>query len=187
MSTTHDQATIASYKKKKFEITFKYMDVNKDGILDMEEFMYFPKKLISSGKKELGEQLTAMYNEGWGRLCDAINLPRDTASLTKDQWLTAHQEVNKTAWFAETAIPSSARIYFDSLDSDHDGTISLKQWREYNKNRGLTDESVIQSTFNRLDTDGDGRISREEMKHAIVQFHLGEDPSDDYSFLYAIN
>ncbi|XP_064599457.1 uncharacterized protein LOC135466002 [Liolophura sinensis] len=157
------------------------MDVNKDGILDIEEVMHYPKKLISNGKKELGEDRTVVYNNVWGRLCDVINLTVD------DQWLTVHQEVNKKTWFAETAIPSVARLYFDSLDSDHDSTISLKQWREYNKNRGLADESVIQSTFHRLDTDGDGRISREEMKHAIVQFHFGEDPSDDYSFLYAIH
>lgn len=180
------QTTISSFKEKKLYMLFDYMDVNRDGILDSEELMFFPKNLISKRKGKLGEELTAVYKEAWVRICDANNLPRDNQSLTRNQWLAGLKVLMNTTWFAETAIPSVTRIYFDSLDHDHDDTISLKEWREHNHNRGLTDENLILSTFNRLDADGDGRISREAIKHAILQFYFGEDPSDDYSFLYAV-
>ncbi|XP_064598770.1 mitrocomin-like [Liolophura sinensis] len=172
---------------KKWEILFDYVDTTRDGIVDIEEMMSYPNRLVSEGKQERGKLLGDILSETWGRMCEANNLPREHASLTKAQWVIGRRALTKTDWFRKTYVPTLATIHFESLDRDHDNTITLDEWRTYKHKRGVTDDAAIQSAFKRLDLDGDGIISQEEMTHAITQFCIGEDPSDDYSFLYIVH
>ena len=55
-----------------------------------------------------------------------------------------------------------AAAYFDYLDADRNGYITLKEYHIFMATMGCTDEKEIKAGFESLDKDGDGKIIRKE-------------------------
>ena len=55
-----------------------------------------------------------------------------------------------------------AAAYFDYLDADRNGYITLKEYRIFMATMGCTDEKEIKAGFESLDKDGDSKIIRKE-------------------------
>ena len=56
-----------------------------------------------------------------------------------------------------------ARRHFDALDTNHDGKITINEWKA-----GLKKSGVSMSLFKQLDTDHDGYLSSSELNHRPV-------------------
>ena len=67
-----------------------------------------------------------------------------------------------------------ATIAFNLVDKDHSGKISMKEMKTFMKQRGETSFNIVSEYYmNRLDEDGDGKISLDE----FLKFYVI--PDDD--------
>ena len=71
-------------------------------------------------------------------------------SITWDEW----QQLDASP---------DARMHFDALDADHNGKITINEWKT-----GLKKGGVSMSLFKQLDTNQDGYLSPSELNHRPV-------------------
>jgi Ca2+-binding EF-hand superfamily protein len=65
------------------------------------------------------------------------------------------------------AIKDTLPIIFSAIDVDHDGGITGKEFANYFKSLGLTDDAFASSVFAAMDFNSDGELSNEGRKRKI--------------------
>ena len=115
-------------------------------------------------KQELSD---AMYG-----MCDSLGLTDNTKSLTYDEMVQSWIEnVENAGDFATDVHDNMFRI----IDTNRDGSISLKEWEIHCMALSIPVEHAKPS-FKAMDTDGDGVISRDEFMAYWYEFsHTSED------------
>ena len=73
--------------------------------------------------------------------------------------------------------------FFDILDLNDDGVISLEEFTIYYHIMGL-DAKMAAETFAAIDTDGDGSLSRAEYMTAVDDFFVRENENSPYRFFW---
>lgn len=175
------QATAEEYLANKFWIkkmktAFKLSDVDKNGVINIEDFKrsadLFEKKCPEKAK-EIREQLIHVFIESTGSA--------DT-QITLNQWLkmraaiAAHPDARKR--FREFMDKE-----FDLIDTDGSGTISREEFRDFFECKGL-DGNLANPSFDAIDTDHNNFISRDEFSVAREEFHLGLDETHSSQIFY---
>lgn len=61
------------------------------------------------------------------------------------------------------------------FDTNDNGFITIDEYKIVVSSYNVTEE-VATKTFPKLDSNGDGRISKEEFVELIKQFHMSDDP-----------
>ena len=77
----------------------------------------------------------------------------------------------------------TASHYFDLIDFDADGYISIKEFTLFHQCYGV-DAKFASATFATLDTDGDGNISRQEFVDAFIEYYNGTDENHPSAALF---
>lgn len=172
---------------KKFGITFDFLNLDHEEELSLSTMMSFPIQLLKNGLVELGARLALTYKNYFDRVCQAALIKTGATSIGRKDWIRGNHHVVKTDWYKMEFIPTAVGVYFQCLDVDNDHEISFIEWKRLYELRGITDDQFCRSTFDRMDQNGDGAISKEEFEYAFRQFALCENPDNDYSFLYARN
>ena len=72
-------------------------------------------------------------------------------------------------------------IYFDVIDSNHDGYIQWKEFQAFFRIFGI-DESKAEESFKMIDTNGDGVLSREEFVAAALEFNTSKEDTPSKLF-----
>ncbi len=73
----------------------------------------------------------------------------------------------------------------DAFDANHDGVISLDEWKRIYEINGLSAE-LAERTFTILDGDGDGVLSPEEYLKRIEEFMIAEDMDAPGNHFYGV-
>ena len=74
-------------------------------------------------------------------------------------------------------IDIGADIMFDSIDTNGNGTISVREFNTFFKCIFIHDDDYAQEIFSRVNTNGEGQMSREEFGYAFRDFMLNEEES----------
>ena len=69
------------------------------------------------------------------------------------------------------------------IDTDADGVITLEEFKLYRKFANIGEEQA-KAVFDAIDTNSDGKISRDEFTEAVVYFYCYCDPANPCNFLY---
>ena len=141
----------------------------KDGVITRADYDLMIKNYNELGmpdenKQELSD---AMYG-----MCGSLGLTDYTKSLTYDEivqsWIG---NVEKGGGFATVVYDKIFRI----IDTDRNGSISLKEWEIHCMAINIPVEHAKPS-FKAMDTDGDGVISHDEfVAYHYEYFHTSED------------
>ena len=115
-------------------------------------------------------------------ICDLINLKPGT-KLSEEEFVESHVKLGEDR---EKTIPPGKNIlsaFFDMMDADADGKISLEEFKIHYRCSGVAEEHA-KAVFDALDTDNDGIISRDEFVDAGVHFYYYSDPAHPVNLLY---
>ena len=155
----------------RMEETFTFLDFTKSGHISSASWEHWVDNL----EKEVnpGPSLIQNLRDRTREYCDAMGL---TSGVSYDQ-------DEFVAKMAELAAVEKARYdkgekillmeyddaWYDAVDSNHDGTISLEEYLKVMKACNI-DKQTATREFAVLDTNEDGRIQREELNKQEIKY-----------------
>ena len=144
-------------KKRQRELAAR--DTNKDGFISRADFDMIIQRHIDMGTsaekvKQLREMVDAM--------CDSIGLTDHGVKYTYDEY---YKQWEKRTEKMGVSAPQFEG-YFNAVDLNNDGEISLEEWIIHNKCFGI-DPAHAKASFNAM-SQGDGRVSQKQ----FVDYHL---------------
>lgn len=113
------------------------------------------------------------------KMCDATGLVGDVSYSYEAYRTHLQSQVNNPV--VEQALHEISEAYFDYLDADRNGYITLKEYRIFMATIGITDESEIKEGFKSLDKSGNGKVIRKEWVESAHESFSGADAEDETS------
>lgn len=157
---------------------FEKWDANGDGVIDRTDYDAEARRIVeafgetttSDRGRAVRDALLAMYQ----RQAEAAGVGPNGA-MNQDQYLAANRELmydRGDSGFEDLLRPTIAAIA-DLCDTDRDGYVSKVELRRWlGPAVGLSDADS-DATFDRIDLDGDGRLTVDELVIAVREFHYG--------------
>ena len=133
---------------------FAPVDIDNDGKVSRAEYMMFARKRYEAGMKASGGKVSA---ETYAEMMKGLSTSYTGADRNKDGYISA----------AEAAADIDYTYY--SLDTDADGSLTFSEWRTANSPR----YTAARNSFNKIDTNGDGDISKDEYAAYWTVTHKG--------------
>ena len=169
---------LTELQKRKLTRLFNWHDSNGNGYLEVEDYQQMVKNLgeimgWGPGMPEYDE-LYMRFMFAWSGLLTFGDRSGDNR-VSLDEWLEYMDTILGSPEGAERTINSTATIIADMLDVNRDGKISPEEYRLFYRAYNI-EEDLVSDVFPRLDTNGDGFLSRNEVYALVGDFYRSDDP-----------
>jgi Ca2+-binding EF-hand superfamily protein len=177
--TLHPKMLARLYKR------FDTFDLDVDGKMDLEEVLYWPDRMkeLCNASEEQCEVMRAacrifFFNKGLG-----------PDGLLRENWVESNRvfaeaERERERRGEDSLIALLSDSYYDVLDDNGDGTVSIEELKTMMKAFDVPQEAAY-TFFEKADTDGDGALPRSELVNLFKKFWMSEyDPAWDGIYAY---
>lgn len=170
---------LSDLRVRKLKCLFAAFDGDKDGVLTDDDPQVIIASLAALAGLDPETPQRAAFAQGflayWRDFIMTSDLDRD-GKVTIDEWLTYHEEMLTDARRFEMTAAMSAGVMFALVDRDHDGRIALADYggwlRAWQVDAGAIDDALLA----RLDVNGDGSLTRDNVLDLTREFFYSEDP-----------
>ncbi|HSV67879.1 MAG TPA: EF-hand domain-containing protein [Mycobacteriales bacterium] len=165
-------------KNQKFNVLFDWFDQNKDGYLTADDFEQMANMFAALAQEQDSANTNAMrtaFQTWWGLLRDSGDVDAD-GRLTRQEFLNLMKSSVTAPGNFESAVLAIADALMRALDTDSSGTLTTSEYVGMYSALGIPPEHST-AAFHLLDRNGDGEISHDEFRTAIVEFYLSDDPN----------
>jgi Ca2+-binding EF-hand superfamily protein len=172
---------------RKIDRCFGHLDVNRDGQIQSHDLVALAARLMSNfavpADSRKGKQVTQTFGNWWKALVSNMDVDGDR-EITPDEFRTGMRAtfVTPSGGFDEFFRPAAQAI-IDVADTDDDGIVSRHEFRRVQEAFG-TPPVKIDEAFARLDADGDGFLSHQEIMDAFRDYYTKEDPQNPGNWLF---
>ncbi|GID31287.1 EF-hand domain-containing protein [Paractinoplanes brasiliensis] len=148
---------------------FGASDTDGDGLVDWNDYERLISRYLDgygiAAEDDRAHALRAAYQRYWSELLRHVN---GVDRLSKEQFVAGNKAAGAdTSQFTMASVVPQA--IFDVMDTDGDDAISKPEYKVFLEAWGVSDLEAL-NVFLELDTDDDGRISRDEFIGAIRDF-----------------
>jgi Ca2+-binding EF-hand superfamily protein len=184
---------LGELQKEKMRKVFDIWDANGDGFLQKDDWVLIQQRHAASlgigAETPQFKSMGALFNGIWEVLRAVADKNRDDR-ISPDEFLAYAEDVyGNVKEVGYQQIPERERAMFEAImqwgDRDQDGKIGLDDysgWLTAWLGRDAGDRA--KEAFQRLDLDGDGYISAEEMRSIIAQYILSNDSNAPGNWLF---
>ncbi|XP_046371761.1 sarcoplasmic calcium-binding protein-like [Haliotis cracherodii] len=182
--------------ESKIRAWFKMTDAKKDGCMCREDFQLIADRFVAEYK--LGpEKATEIRNwlvDGWDKIlhdetCDikaleadlplvvAVNAKlRSGEKISEDDFTEAFLQLrNKDLSLAKKSLENMIDVFFGIFDANADGFIIMPEMVVAMKCFGLENSELVKQTFECMDKDKDGKLSKDDYIGSWTDFFFGEE------------
>ena len=168
---------LSEFQKRKLALRFYMLDTSKDGIVELADFEQQGQKLaelrgIQPGSTDYDKIISASVAD-WETHWKPADADGDN-KITLDEFLKSADILiaANTGAQKNSMVPQG---FFDSVDIDGNGEITLKEYTIFLKSLGRSEEDA-KIAFSKIDTNGDGKLSRDEFGIVLYEYHASNDP-----------
>lgn len=166
---------LTDLQTKKLTRYFEVYDINDDGVIQASDFERIVEnvRLLHGVEGNGPDALRDAYMALWDRL--RAGSDRDgSRGVDLDEWLGYWQlALENDARYEEEVQRITDRL-LHVFDLDEDRTIGPNEFADFYGVFGLS-VSLAETVFTELDTNGDGRITRDELLEVSRQFYRSDD------------
>ena len=146
------------------DLATSMLDLDKDGKISRKDFELIVDKNDYPNKAD-NDKLRQAINT----MCDVIGLGPGVALSYEEYAARVRQVLSDPT--VEKAIRAVLDAYFDCLDKDKNGFISLKEYEVFYSGLGkAVDPSEVKTAFDSLDKNKNGKIERQEFVDFAYEF-----------------
>lgn len=175
-----EPSTLSAQQVRKFSALFSRYDRNGDGVLSEEDFrtqaQHIQKTFGFAADDRRTKRLFEDRSELFHRLARGADKDRN-GTVSLDEFLRYFERqivVFRAAGAASPWLLSACRDLIDLIDEDHSGAISLE---EFGKLLSAQESRADAATlFGKLDRNGDGRLTLDELLALSFEFMTSDDP-----------
>lgn len=170
----------SDFQRKKHSYFFQILDLNRNGVLELNDFSDMAEQvrvklgldLGSKEHKEIADKSTKFFYH----FLEEIS-PKDPQGIIEKEWIEHFDQTLGGELDEEVLEESQELIFnyvFDFFDHNRDGFITKSEYEFFYEIFGA-DTGFLESSFQKLDKNGDGKISRYEMLASIEDFLISDD------------
>lgn len=171
----------SDFQRKKIAYFFKLLDLNRNGLLQFNDFSDMAEHVrlkleVEEGSKDhkrIADKATRLFHQFLEDISRA-----EQQSISEVEWVTFFESKLGDEEDEETLEEYQELIFqyvFDFFDQNHDGFIAKNEYQMFFDIFGA-DQEFFDKSFSLLDKNGDGKISRYEMLASIEEFLISDDP-----------
>ncbi|MBI3943901.1 MAG: EF-hand domain-containing protein [Chloroflexi bacterium] len=170
---------LSDLRRRKLTTLFNLYDANRRGFVEEEDY----KRIAQSIAKFLGAQpgtpeydkLDAQYMAVWQNLRQMADKDNDNR-VTLAEYLASWEELTSQRDVFAGLVMSLSENIIEMEDTDKDGRVSIQEYVTYSVHHNINGQDA-ENSFRRLDRDGNGYLSKEELLQNIEEFFLSEEPN----------
>ncbi len=181
-------------QKKKITKMFNALDTNGNGFITLDDFIAQFERFAGQQKLESGtpeyNALRAEQIKQWTSLQLVADANND-GEVTVDEFINyADRVVNNPDAF-ESYMVGGAEAYFNALDKNGDGTLSLEEFKGFsalsNPGEAKGQEANHEEVFKSIDVNGNGKISRDEFLNLFRESVLSDNINSTGNKITSVN
>ncbi len=169
---------LTDLQKRKLIKLFSMYDANYKGTIDHDDFDNIAKKLAQRRNWSLRSPryitLANQLTYDWKCLKRNADKQHDK-HISREEWLNYYDAVLSDPEQYQKSVQQLMDLVFDAFDHQENGKISAEEWGEF---LSVFNVSPVYApmVFPMLDGDGNGFLSKEEVKKLFHDFFYSDDP-----------
>lgn len=180
---------LTELQKRKLMKLFCMYDACNLGVLEIADFERLAQKLAELRGWKPGtvdyERIISQFLIRWNRIRaeikETLNI-RNDGRVNLDEWLT-YYDIVLSDRSHEKEVLALAEAVFNVVDVDESGHLDKDEWtalfRVYN-----IPVIYVEETFARIDLDGNGMLTKEEVLNMIQEFYYSYDPNATGNYMF---
>ncbi|XP_064601069.1 uncharacterized protein LOC135467235 [Liolophura sinensis] len=171
----------------KWKAFFAFLDTDKDGTITFNDFDILARNFTQSSVALPENNAMRLHNLWlqWWWLMEKC-LGENSLEITDSMYMSCMRLLQEGKYPALRAeFEGLWEAMFHIIDDDRDGNLTELELAVFYRWHGLDSEGFAHRVFVHLDLDTNGFISEEEFMDAMKEFWFGDDPNNDYSFMFS--
>ncbi|MEV6521796.1 EF-hand domain-containing protein [Longispora sp. NPDC051575] len=174
-------------QSRKLDKAFGHLDIDGNGHVDHVDVVALGSRLLAGFGEEptnaKGQDVINGLETFWQTLLSAIDLDGDRR-VSPHEWRAGMTSafIEDRARF-EAALRPAAEAVIRLADTDGDGVVAREEFHTLQHAFG-TPAHEIDQAFTRLDTDGSGTVTVDELVAAAREFYTSDDPHSGGNWLF---
>jgi len=169
-------STRSDLQDQKFTYVFNWFDQNGDELITQDDIDKVSNLVSALGGDQKNKDAMNQGIQNWWNLLLDAREDKTGEKITKQEFIRIMYGVVIVPDNFKKAIGSIVDGLLGALDRDGSGTLSQDEYVEIYKTVGIP-PSTASEGFKRLDRNGNGQISYEELDQAFSEFYLSADPN----------
>lgn len=172
---------------RKFDVCFTHGDINGNGVLEPTDATALATRVVTYFDEPMGspkaQKLFQVFEDFWTHVAAKMDID-DDGKISPEEWRKGLRKA-----FAEdpeaykAGFRPVAEAVFTICDRDGDGFLEQSEFAKFHQAFGCTSANS-QIAFQKLDSDGDGQLTVEELLTAWQEYYTSNDPDARGNWLY---
>ncbi len=180
---------LTELQRRKLMKLFSMYDACNFGVLKISDFEQLAQRLAalrgwkvgSSAYEEISGKYLFRWNQMRAKIKEKVNHRMDSR-VTLEEWLAYHDLILSDPSYREQ-VAALAEAIFNVVDVDESNHLDKEEWanlfRVYN-----IPIIYVEDTFTKIDLNGDGVLSKDEVLSLIQDFYYSDDPNTVGNYMF---